>query len=103
MRPGIIWTKTVSASFWKVVNEPRRAQHKNHIVMLTAIGMPHHRPEGTYFDRKMGTWSQNKCQRNGEVGIDLPEIWKQNNHIFREFVATTSGNPSMHLKKNASP
>ena len=43
----------------KVVNEPRQAQHKNDIVkvmLLTAIGMPHHRPDGTYFDGKIGTW-----------------------------------------------
>jgi hypothetical protein len=25
--------------------------------MITAIGMPHNRPDGTYFNGKIGTWS----------------------------------------------
>ena len=41
------------------LEEPRRTQHKAHItkvMMLTAIGMPHQRPDGSYFDGKIGSW-----------------------------------------------
>ena len=42
------------------LEEPRRTQHEAHItkaMMLTAIGMPHQRPDGSsYFGGKIGSW-----------------------------------------------
>lgn len=41
------------------IGNSRRVQHKSHmtkVMMITAVGMPHVRPDGTLFDGKIGTW-----------------------------------------------
>jgi len=41
------------------IPEPRRTRHKSNMVKvmcLAAIGYPHHRPDGSYFDGKIGVW-----------------------------------------------